>query len=379
MSLDTAVCSTSTGAYTKLLVPVKVMRAGTKVGSSLGRAVRVLEPSVRPQETIFIKSTTSRRRIQINIHRNKAAIEAGNKPTAVHLNWHGKISFYWDFWLGVTDAFLGSGWILKQLGTDAAFMRQVLANPVLASYPLTILDCDYAKSPEYPCPADIEDGRDAIDYVLAHPEKYDPNKLTIGGFSAGATIALGLSVEMGREAREKTGSASFVHPIKAVFSVYPVATWQGPRDTVKVPPQILKGMPGMVLPLWFSKYITRAHLFSPVRNSGLSKDEEMNRKKELIARPSVSPACGETTDFSPIVVLYTAEYDHLSRETEKLRERFAQEPKIKLYGRKIIGVGHGWDQMVKKNQVGYVERGEAYDAAARMIAMVGGLDVAMKN
>jgi len=97
MSLDTAVCSTSTLAYTRLLVPVKVMRAGEKVGIALGRAVRVLEPRVTPQETIFLKSSTSRRRIQVNVHRNKAAIEAGNKPTAVHLNWHGKdISFSWE-------------------------------------------------------------------------------------------------------------------------------------------------------------------------------------------------------------------------------------------------------------------------------------------
>jgi len=254
-----------------------------------------------------------------------------------------------------------------------------LANPALASYPLTLLDCDYAKSPEWPCPADTEDARDAIDYVLAHPEKYDASKLTLGGFSAGATIALGLSVTMGKEAREKAGSKSFEHPIKAVFAAYPVATWQGPRDTVKVPPQDAKGMPGMVLSPWFSKYITNAHLFSPVRNSGLSKKEEMERKEELVSRPIVSPACGEITDFSPIIVLYTAQYDHLSRDSEVLRDRFNKEPKIKLYGRKVMGVGHAWDQLVKKGQIGYKERDEAYDDAAKMIAMVGGLDVAISS
>jgi CRISPR/Cas system CSM-associated protein Csm5 (group 7 of RAMP superfamily) len=135
----------------------------------------------------------------------------------------------------------------------------------------------------------------------------------------------------------------------------------------------------MLLTPWFSRYITNAHLFSPVRNSGLSKKEEMERKKELVSRPIVSPACGQITDFSPTIVLYTAQYDHLSRDTEALRERFKQEPKIKLYGRKVLGVGHGWDQMVKKGKIGYKERDEAYDVAAKMIAMVGGLDVTISS
>lgn len=277
------------------------------------------------------------------------------------------------------DISIGGGWILPGLGQDSAFIRHILANPLLADYPLAILDCDYALSPEYPCPADTEDARDVIEYVLSRPEKYDASRLTLGGFSTGGTIALGLSAAMGKEKKEdKEEWDTYEHPIKAVFTVYPEVTWLGDRDVVEVPRKTKKGLAGFVLPLWFSRYITDAHFFCPIRNSGISKAQEMRRKEELASRPIVSPLNGEMRDFSPLIVMYTAQYDHLRRDAEKLRDRFARDKGIRLHGRRIDGVGHGWDQLVKKNQVGYIEKDEIYDMAARMIATVGGLEVFMK-
>ncbi|KAG9053374.1 hypothetical protein FS842_008287 [Serendipita sp. 407] len=249
----------------------------------------------------------------------------------------------------------------------------------MTSYPLTILDCDYAKSPEYPCPMDAEDARDVYDYVLQNPDLYDPHKITVGGFSAGGSIALGLSVEVGHEARMKARSEGvpdekFVHPIRAVFSVYPVATWEGPREVVRVPKEV-KELPGMVLPLWFSKYITNAHLFPPKRNTGLSWEEEKRRKEELVHRPIVSTLNADPEDFSPIVTIYTAQYDHLMRGAEELRTKLKEESRVRVFGRKVMGVGHGWDQLVKKGQFGYAERDETYDGGARLIAMAGDIDV----
>lgn len=285
----------------------------------------------------------------------------------------------------------GSGWFLPGLGTDAAFIRQVLANPILADYPLTILDCDYAKSPEWPCPAEVEDARDAIEYVLANPELYDSKRITLSGFSAGGSIALGMSVALGKEAREKQEqeqqqpisgdnekNVAFEHPIKAVFAVYPVATWLGERDTPKKSP-LSKGIPGMILPVWFSRIITTAHLFNPKRNPKISPLEERQRKMELISRPIISPACGENRDFSPIIGIVTAEWDHLTKKSEDLRDRLRSDVDagVEVHGETIKGVGHGWDQLVKKKQVGYKERDAAYDVAAQIIAKVGGVKVSI--
>ena len=260
-----------------------------------------------------------------------------------------------------------------------------MANPILADYPLTLLDCDYAKSPEWPCPADTEDARDVYEWVLNNPELFDKGRITLGGFSAGATIALGLSIVLGEETRLKAQvnigekdmplATPFTHPIKAVFAVYPVATWEGSRSTVTVPPES-KSKPGYLLPVWFSKIITTAHLFSPVHPSKLTPAEEQARKEELIQRPVVSPArAGVIEDFSPIIVLITAEFDHLTRDTEALRERLRNEggdAGVKVHGKMVKGVGHGWDVDVKRGQFGHKERIEVYDIGARMIARAGG-------
>jgi acetyl esterase/lipase len=265
-----------------------------------------------------------------------------------------------------------------------------LANPILADYPLTLLDCDYAKSPEWPCPADTEDAQDVYEWVLNNPQLFDKERITLGGFSAGATIALGLSVVLGEEARLKGQpdvnmgdkgtplATPFTHPIKAVFAVYPAATWEGSRSQVIIPPES-RSKPGYLLPVWFSKIVTKAHFFSPVHPSKLTTVEEQARKEELIQRPVVSPAkAGVIEDFSPIIVLITAEFDHLTRDTEALRERLRNEggaAGVKVHGKMVKGVGHGWDEVVKKGQFGHKERVEVYDIGARMIARAGGLDL----
>ena len=83
--------STSSWSYAKIYTTVKIMRAGTTVGSALGRLVGELAKTVKPMEVVNLKSSTSPRTIRVNIHRNAAAIQSikSGKATAVHLNWHG--------------------------------------------------------------------------------------------------------------------------------------------------------------------------------------------------------------------------------------------------------------------------------------------------
>jgi acetyl esterase/lipase len=134
------------------------------------------------------------------------------------------------------------------------FLHHTISSPLLAEYPLTILDC-YAKSPEWPCPADTEDARDVYQWVLQNPALFDKERITLGGFSAGATVALGLSLAIGAEARQRLLDSSertktFVHPIRGVFAMYPVVTWEGSRSEVTIPPEA-RNKPGVLLPRWF--------------------------------------------------------------------------------------------------------------------------------
>lgn len=54
----------------------------------------------------------------------------------------------------------------------------------------TVLDLNYRLAPEFPFPAGMEDVRDAIAYVFAHPELYDQSRIALSGFSAGAGLLL---------------------------------------------------------------------------------------------------------------------------------------------------------------------------------------------
>jgi len=62
-----------------------------------------------------------------------------------------------------------------------------------------VLDSDYRKAPQNPFPACIQDAEDVCLYVLAHPEVYDVSKISVGGSSAGACIALAVGAKLGPE------------------------------------------------------------------------------------------------------------------------------------------------------------------------------------
>jgi acetyl esterase/lipase len=276
----------------------------------------------------------------------------------------------------------GSAWLLPQQGQNVGFIQAILDHPLLADYPLTILDSTYALSPEHPCPADTEDARDAFDYVLNSPHKYDVDKITISGFSAGGTVALGVAVGVGADARKlhatmENNGSEFEHPIKLVIAFYPLTSWVTDLNEPKPPPQTAQMNP---IELFFHGiglyFVTTAH-FSPPASLTLSPEEERQRVEALKRNPVVSPYFANVKDFPKKMVLFTAEKDPLSRKAEQLRSRLlreAEEGDVVVEGACLKNLPHAWDLYVKKaGQVGWDERLESYDLAIRAIARVGGI------
>jgi acetyl esterase/lipase len=237
---------------------------------------------------------------------------------------------------------------------------------------MTILDCTYALSLEYATPADIEDARDAYDYVLNNPDKYDSSRITCSGFSAGGTVALGLSVDIGAEVRNKAGEDTFIHPIKAVMSFYPVVTWLGEFPEVGIPSGP-KDWPGMAFPDFIVDMMLSAHFFSPTLDSTLSPEQEQERIKALKSLPRVSPAFADLHDFPPSVVIYTAEYDFLAETANELRGTLEKAGGKEVSGKMVMKAGHGWDLDARERTPRYGDRVEAYETCIRAIAKVGGL------
>jgi len=53
-----------------------------------------------------------------------------------------------------------------------------------------VLDVDYAKAPFYPAPCALDDALDVLEHVASQPDIYDTTRITLGGFSSGANIAI---------------------------------------------------------------------------------------------------------------------------------------------------------------------------------------------
>ncbi|WFD35305.1 hypothetical protein MCUN1_002156 [Malassezia cuniculi] len=159
-------------------------------------ATRSLRPSQNPGvivERINIPSRQGGRYIKAYKY-TPTDVEKG-VPLSVHLNWHA------------------SGYLLKRLGLDH-YRCYVIASRLKC----VVLDCDYAKGPERLFPAASDDAEDALNYVFARPDKFDTSRVSVGGSSAGGSLALAMSMLFGRER------------IKACFALYPPTKWVSPKD-----------------------------------------------------------------------------------------------------------------------------------------------------
>lgn len=74
-----------------------------------------------------------------------------------------------------------------------------------------VIDTDYRKAPEYPFPLPLHDCQDAAGWVFQQPDKFDLDRVSMTGFSAGGNLAI-------------SAASSFPGKIKAVVS------WYAPLD-----------------------------------------------------------------------------------------------------------------------------------------------------
>lgn len=94
---------------------------------------------------------------------------------------------------GVLVYFHGGGWVIGDLELEDGALRRI-AN----TGQFRILSIHYRLAPEHPFPAAIEDGEAVINWLVANGSKYgiDPDRIAVGGGSAGANIALGTTLRL---------------------------------------------------------------------------------------------------------------------------------------------------------------------------------------
>ncbi|CUA76386.1 hypothetical protein RSOLAG22IIIB_06250 [Rhizoctonia solani] len=222
-------------------------------------------------------------------------------------------------------------------GTDADFCR-IISDQTGA----IVLDCGYAKGPEYPFPAAPNDVNDAIKYVLANTEGYfDTNRITIGGFSAGGALAVTANATLPKGT------------LKGIISIYP-SIELSLKYAIENPPVMSEGNV----------------------NSFPSSFIEM-------ARDSYVPPGTDLKDprLSPVNVPFSLLPEHILIvvcEEDALRDEAVEYGKnLKAAGVKVVvkemkKIVHYWDKWAKigENTPTGIAKREAYQASVDMLNLV---------
>lgn len=96
--------------------------------------------------------------------------------------------------------FHGGGFTIGKAGDDARWATAVvdIVNAVVVSV-------DYRLAPRYPFPTAVEDGVDAILYLMQNAEELhiDPNRIGVSGFSAGGNLAFTVPLKLLEELQRR--------------------------------------------------------------------------------------------------------------------------------------------------------------------------------
>lgn len=246
--------------------------------------------------------------------------------------------------------FHGGGWAVGDLETSAH-----LCHHICASVPCCVIDIEYRLIPEYPFPIGIFDGLSAVDHILANSQTFsiNPRRITFGGESSGATIALVLS-HMFRDAGEPFSSR-----VKGVvvgtpcisdvrkFSTPAESPWESVRESEFAPLLDWKKLKWLDTFKWMSLAPPQPcqrnadGQSSPAAANRTLSSREMSRDVSWYSNLLTAP---NFEDLAPLTWIGTAEIDPLRDEAE------AYADKLKQCGNNVIlkrypGVPHPFTHM----------------------------------
>ena len=189
--------------------------------------------------------------------------------------------------LGLLVFFHGGGWVLGNLESHDNLCR-ILAN----SSGQAVLSVDYRLAPEHPFPTPLEDAITATRWAHANAESLgcSPDRLAVGGDSAGATLA----IVVGHLAPT---------PLRYQLLVYPAT------DLTRSSPSFVENAAGPQLTAAGMAWFVEHYL------GGAASETD----------PRVSPhfAADDVVAASPPTLLITAQYDPLRDEGDAYAARLA--------------------------------------------------------
>ncbi|KAI1379627.1 alpha/beta-hydrolase [Hypoxylon crocopeplum] len=277
----------------------------------IGMSLHFLAPP-RPPSSDFTKtipSTLSTQKGQFDLH---FYLPEGYKKDPSSDKWPVVVNFH------------GGGFTLGSASDDARFARFILEK-----CHAVFVSVDYRLAPEFPFPTAVDDGGDAILYIIKNAAelRLDSNRIATSGFSAGGNIAITAPIRLFEH--RKTAEVP-EYRILAIATWYPITDYTLSRAERRA--TALR--PEATLPPALTNLFDASYLFPP----------ELN-----LAHPCLSPSRASDEllieSLPPNVIFYTCEWDMLLHEGQEFAERLQKPPISKnVHYTMIPGVAHGWDK-----------------------------------
>lgn len=222
-----------------------------------------------------------------------------------------------------------SGFMIPSLGTDIDFCAQLAAEGVV------VFDADYRKAPEHPFPAAFHDASHVVSYIQNRPDDFDVKRLTVGGFSAGANLAMALAV------RSPPGH------ISGVVSFY------GNTDMTQTyaAPDTKNYDGGLILPDWLRAFFYKAYV--------LPREERSDTR--------LSPAFAPLDRWPKHVFCACGTADSLHEPERILVQRLKDAGHEDAEFASVEREAHSFDKNVKVGSQTEKRRAKVYEQAIEMI------------
>ena len=222
--------------------------------------------------------------------------------------------------------FHGGGFTIGSALDDARF-AQIVTEHVRAVF----VSVGYRLAPEHPFPTAVEDGVDAMLYLINHGSDIgiDPLNMVVNGFSAGGNLAFSVPLRLHihfEQLHQQSLRPPFL--IRAIMAWYPSLDFTNLRATRKAsnPRQDKE------LPLILSNLFDAAYLYPPGGD---------------MADPLLSPAVASTDLLKTLpdeIIMFPCEWDGLAAEAQRFRRRLTTEAGKMVTYRVIKEARHGFDR-----------------------------------
>ncbi|TRM61123.1 Alpha/Beta hydrolase protein [Schizophyllum amplum] len=237
-----------------------------------------------------------------------------------------------------------------------------------------VVSVEYRLAPEYPFPTGVEDGVDAIFYLVENAQelKINTQNIAVSGFSAGGNMAFTVPLRWQYELRARLGKPTHMEgntelPMNAasrgtydaqgriatICAFYPSLDFTHTREERRA----TNTRPDKCLPKFFTELFDASYLHPPI---------DLDRRNPYLS-PGVAP--DEMLRGLPKdILMYTCEWDELLAEAKRFRERLESTPLDKdVRWRMVEGAPHAWDKSVNGNDP---ERDVIYEEACAQLRRI---------